>query len=284
MADTLEKIVALVDGSEYSHSVCDHAAWVASKIGGHVVVAHILGRREAKADRSGNIGLGARTKLMEDLAALDEERAKLNQVRGRAILEDAEARIAAAGVSVSTVLRQGDLLAELATLAADAELVVIGKRGEAADFAKLHLGSNVERVVRSCEKPILVTSRAFKPVESFALAFDGGASSLKAADHVANAKLFQGLPGQVVTVGTQTAEAKQKLDGAGALLSGAGLGVTASFVDGQPETAIAGLVGDDGADMLVMGAYGHSRVRSLIIGSTTTEMVRSAHVPLLLFR
>jgi nucleotide-binding universal stress UspA family protein len=36
--------------------------------------------------------------------------------------------------------------------------------------------------------------------------------------------------------------------------------------------------------MLVMGAYGHSRVRSLIIGSTTTEMVRSARVPLLLFR
>jgi nucleotide-binding universal stress UspA family protein len=37
-------------------------------------------------------------------------------------------------------------------------------------------------------------------------------------------------------------------------------------------------------DMLVMGAYGHSRMRSLVIGSTTTEMVRSCRLPVLLFR
>jgi len=33
-----------------------------------------------------------------------------------------------------------------------------------------------------------------------------------------------------------------------------------------------------------MGAYGHSRIRSLIIGSTTTEMIRSCKVPVALFR
>jgi len=33
-----------------------------------------------------------------------------------------------------------------------------------------------------------------------------------------------------------------------------------------------------------MGAYGHSRVRSLIIGSTTTEMIRSCRVPILIMR
>jgi nucleotide-binding universal stress UspA family protein len=36
--------------------------------------------------------------------------------------------------------------------------------------------------------------------------------------------------------------------------------------------------------MVVMGAYGHSRIRSLIIGSTTTEMVRSCKVPVVLVR
>ena len=39
-----------------------------------------------------------------------------------------------------------------------------------------------------------------------------------------------------------------------------------------------------GIDLLVMGAYGHSRVRSLIIGSTTTEMIRACKIPVLLFR
>ena len=41
---------------------------------------------------------------------------------------------------------------------------------------------------------------------------------------------------------------------------------------------------DSGADLIVMGAYGHSRIRNLIIGSTTTAMVQSCHVPVLLFR
>ncbi|MCF6444474.1 universal stress protein [Nereida sp. MMG025] len=280
----LEKIVALVDGSVYSESVCDHAAWVAEKIGGHVVVAHVIGRREAKADLSGNIGLGARSKLMEELSALDEERAKLNHKRGRAILEDAEARIAEKGVSVSTVLRQGDLVQELGKLAEDAELVIVGKRGEAADFATMHLGSNLERVVRSCTKPILVTSRAYQPIEDFLIAFDGGKSSLRAVDHVARAKLFKGLEAKVVTAGTDTAEVRQKLDGAAAMLKGAGLTVTTEIAEGQAENAIADRIGDGAADMLVMGAYGHSRIRSLIIGSTTTQMIRSCQVPLLLFR
>jgi nucleotide-binding universal stress UspA family protein len=38
------------------------------------------------------------------------------------------------------------------------------------------------------------------------------------------------------------------------------------------------------ADLLVMGAYGHSRIRNLIIGSTTTAMVRSCLIPVLMMR
>jgi nucleotide-binding universal stress UspA family protein len=41
---------------------------------------------------------------------------------------------------------------------------------------------------------------------------------------------------------------------------------------------------DIAADMIVMGAYGHSRIRAMIIGSTTTEMIRSCLIPILLFR
>jgi len=39
-----------------------------------------------------------------------------------------------------------------------------------------------------------------------------------------------------------------------------------------------------GVDLLVMGAFGHSRIRSLIIGSTTTEMIRSCKIPVMLAR
>ncbi|MEO6054349.1 MAG: universal stress protein, partial [Chthoniobacterales bacterium] len=36
--------------------------------------------------------------------------------------------------------------------------------------------------------------------------------------------------------------------------------------------------------LLVMGAYGHSRIRQLMVGSTTTAMVRTCQVPVLMFR
>ncbi|WP_346433142.1 universal stress protein [Breoghania sp.] len=40
----------------------------------------------------------------------------------------------------------------------------------------------------------------------------------------------------------------------------------------------------EGFHLLVMDAYGHSRIRSFVIGSTTSEMMRSCKVPILLFR
>ena len=58
----------------------------------------------------------------------------------------------------------------------------------------------------------------------------------------------------------------------------------ASIMQGQPEAVIAQAVESDGIDLLVMGAHGHSRVRGLIIGSTTTGMVRSCKIPIALCR
>ena len=88
-----KKIIALVDGSAYSRSVCDHAAWIAGCGDYAVELMHVLGRRESGAgsDLSGAISLGARSALLEELSSLDEQRAKLALTRGRAILEDAKA-------------------------------------------------------------------------------------------------------------------------------------------------------------------------------------------------
>lgn len=167
MTNQPQKIVALVDGSTYSASVCDHAAWIASRTGAPVELIHVLGRREASDthDHSGAIALGARTALMEQLAELDAQRAKLISHRGRAILDDAQALLEKAGVSeVTTRLRHGDIVEAVADVEADARVILIGKRGEAADFAKGHLGSNLERIIRASRKPVFVASRAFKPI------------------------------------------------------------------------------------------------------------------------
>ena len=280
------KLVALVDGSIYSESVCDHAAWVAKGKGFSVEIVHVLGRRDESGEPqnlSGNIGLGARSALLEELAELDAQTARLGRVRGQAILEDAKARVEAAGVEVTTKLRIGDFVETLREVETDADLVIVGKRGEAADLAKLHLGSNVERAVRSSTKPVLVTSRAFRPINKLLVAFDGGTSSLKAVDHIARSELFAGLDIHILTVGQATTESKRAIEGAAALLKGAGFSATTEIVAGQPDTIISQRAESNSFDLLIMGAYGHSRIRSLLIGSTTTQMIRSCKVPVLLF-
>jgi nucleotide-binding universal stress UspA family protein len=284
----MTKLLALVDGSIYSQSICDYAAWIAHRTLASVELLHVLGRRDvssAPADFSGNLDVDARDTLLAELASLDEQKAKLSQKRGRAILIEAKARILAAGIAnVSTRLRHGDLIETVNELEADSDLVVLGKRGEAADFAKLHLGSNLERIVRASQKPVIVACRSFHPVKRFLIAFDGGPSSLKAVDHIAHGTLFPGLECHLLTVGSETAEAQDALGYAGRRLRDAGYAVEANLIQGQPDTAIGAYVEAQSIDLLVMGAYGHSRLRNLIIGSTTTEMIRSCKIPVMLFR
>jgi nucleotide-binding universal stress UspA family protein len=281
------KIIALVDGSTYSHSVCDHAAWVSGRTGAPVELLHVLGRREAveKADLSGSIKLGARSALLEELAALDEQRAKLIAHRGRAILDDAREVLVKDGVEeITTRLRHGDLIETVAEQEADASMILVGKRGEAADFAKLHLGSNVERIVRASHKPVMVASRAFKPIERLLIAYDGSPSAMRAVDHIARNSLYTGLTMTLVTVGAETPATRKALEDAAAMLKAAGIAAEIRFTSGQPDAALGQMVEADGFNMLVMGAYGHSRIRSLIIGSTTTAMVRSCRVPVVMVR
>ncbi|SFQ64969.1 Nucleotide-binding universal stress protein, UspA family [Roseivivax halotolerans] len=280
------KIIALVDGSAYSKSVCDHAAWIAGRGAYAVELMHVLGRRESGAgsDRSGAISLGARSSLLEELSALDEQRAKLSIVRGRAILEDAKALVDAADVKTSEHLRHGDLMEAISEKEGDAEMLLIGKRGEAADFAKGHLGSNLERVVRAVSKPLFIASRAFRPIGKVLIAYDGSASAMRAVDYVARSPLYTGLKIKIVTIGSATDAAKKRLEDAKAMLSAAGLDAEIGILPGQPEDALGKLIEEADFDHLVMGASGHSRLRSLFVGSTSMEMIRTCKVPILLVR
>jgi len=284
----MAKLIAFIDGSIYSESVCDHAAWIARRTSAEVEVMHVLGRRmvsTAPGNLSGSIGLGARSSLLEQLAESDAQAARLAQERGRAILADAKARIEAEGVAeVGTRLRNADIVDTIQEYEAGADLIVIGKRGLAADFARLHLGSNLERVVRSSHKPVLVASRAFRPIKRVLIAYDGGRSVTKAVDFIAGLQGFDGLDFRLLSVGQENPETRRKLEAACETLRAAGYIADARVEPGEPEKVIAEMSEADETDMLIMGAYGHSRIRNFIIGSTTTEMLRSCKIPVMLFR
>jgi nucleotide-binding universal stress UspA family protein len=280
------KVLACVDGSIYAHSVADHAGWAAARLGAAVEMLQVLGRREAtSADRSGAIGVGARRKLLEELAALDAERAKLQHKEAWLGLDEAKARAEAAGAAeVSTALRHGDLIETMDEREEDADLVVVGKRGEAADFATLHLGSNLERMVRATRRPMLIASRAFRPIAKVMIAYDGGPSGMKAVDAVSRSPLYAGLAVTLLTAGAETLASRSAIDKAAAQISAGGLAVSTDIVAGKPETVIAEAVEKGGVDLLVMGAFGHSRLRTLMIGSTTSELIRACRVPIAVYR
>lgn len=281
-----KKLIALVDGSTYSRSVCDHAAWIAKHANLSVEVMHVLGRREGGggSDLSGSISLGARSALLDQLAQLDEQRAKLAVQRGRAILEDAKAILEEDGVKASEQLRHGDLVEALSEKEGEAEMIVVGKRGEAADFARGHLGSNLERVMRASRKPLFVASRAFQQIEKVLVAYDGSASAMRAVDYIARSPLYAGRQMKVVTAGTESPAVAKGLADAKAMLAAAGLEVGTEILSGPPEEALGRLVDEAGFHHLVMGASGHSRLRNLFVGSTSLEMIRTCKVPVLLVR
>jgi len=284
----MPKLVSLIDGSMYSHSVCDISAFFADRLGASITVVHVLGRREVSENAtnlSGSIGLGARSALLEELADIDAQKARLATKRGRAILEDAREYIKAAGINdVDIKLRNAEIVETIEDFERDVDLIVIGKRGIGADFDEMHLGSNLERVARSSHKPVLVASRAFQPIKRILIAFDGGNSAWKAVEYAAQLTCFNDLPCHLITVKNGTVSNTHSLERATNAMREAGYNVTSEVLEGDPELAIAEKVEAGEFDLLLMGAYGHSRIRNLIIGSTTTEMIRYCKIPVLLFR
>lgn len=284
----MTKILACVDGSRYSASVLDHAAWAARRVGASVEVVHVLDRPHASGrspDYSGAFDIDMRENLLEELTALDEQQGKLDQQRGWLILDAARARLSAAGVSDVQVHQMHGAVVEIITqMEADADLVVIGKRGASADRARPHLGSNLERVVRASRHPVLVASEEFRPIERVLVAYDGGPSSQRAIERFARSQQVRDLTCHILMVGSRDTEADRHLATAVTTLTSAGYSVSASIVPGHVEQVIPAEIASRHIDLLVMGAYGHSRIRELIIGSTTTAMLGVSPVPVLLFR
>ncbi|PXA03445.1 universal stress protein UspA [Coraliomargarita sinensis] len=281
-------ILACTDGSIYAPSVYQHAAWASERLEAAVHVLHMLNPHHedpVKSDLSGSIGFNARKHLLEEIVELEAAQAKLAAKRGQAILDDAKTQLEAAGVGeVLADQKHGKLSDSIANYEKDAELVVIGKRGNNADFEKGHLGTNLERVIRSCQHPVLVAAREFKPMRNFIIAFDGGKSAMKAVEYAAKSPLLKGMHAYLLYVGSGNAKVEAALAEAADKLRDAGYEVTIEQRTGEPEEVIESVVAQDHIDLLVMGAYGHSPIRQFIVGSTTTAMIRSVKLPVLLFR
>lgn len=280
----MKTLLACIDASSYATSVTDHAAWAAQRLGASVEILHVIQRNDAVAarhDHSGAMGLGARSALLEELVKIDEAAGRVAREQGRHLILDTEERIRAAGIEeITTTHRHGGIVETVIEREADADIVVIGKRGAAHEFAREHIGSKVERVIRESIRPVLVASRSFSAPKRVLFAFDGGASSRKAVEFAAASPLFADLELHVVMAGKRSSNNESAMAWAKELLPQA----TSAFLDDRADEAIPAYVAKEKINMIVMGAYGHSPLRRFIVGSTTTSIMLSCQVPLILFR
>lgn len=228
-------ILACVDGSAHGDRVRALAGWAAHRTGTPIALLHVVTPHTdhaARGDSAGVLGVDTSRHLLEQFTELDEARGKLEQRKGKLILEHAEVQLGALGVGpVETLHRRGTLVDTVTELEARADLIVIGKYGEHAGAAA-HLGGNLERVARAMHKPLLVASRDVLPIQRFLLAYDGSPSAAKAVAFAASSPLLQGLDCYLVQVGEHHGDGPT-LQQAAATLTGASFTVHTTLERGK---------------------------------------------------
>lgn len=284
-----EQTVACIDGSNVSQSVCNYAAWAALRLANSMVLLNVLDdvRTPTDVDFSGNIGVDTRQSLLLELAEIEEKRAKLARRQGLIFLDAAERQVKQNFQrlsSLTTKQRHGDLVDTLLEMEADTRLFVIGKQGRHGEGIGQHIGHQVERVIRAATRPVWVISENFTPPQKIMLATDGSPTAQKATEMLAGSPLFKGLPIEVVMVGVENTDNKADLEWARSRLHEAGFEVSATLLQGDVENELLEYAEENQIDCIVMGAYGHSRIREFFVGSHTNRLLMRCKLPLLLLR
>jgi nucleotide-binding universal stress UspA family protein len=287
-ASLMKRLLLCVDGSAYSEVCGRYAAWFAARAGGAIDGVYVsdVWRYETSflTDIGGSLGIAPYQDMLDKLRAIEEQKSQVVEAALRALL--AEVKFAG---PLTFHHRTGAVVECLAAFEKGpdgASLVMLGKRGENSNLATEHLGSTMERVVRASTQPCLVTPRRYAPIQRVLVAYDGSPSATKALNWLAQAQAFRDLEAHLVCVsgGGDDAVSAQRLKEGESLLRGGGCKPVCQLLSGVSGDAIAEYVNQRKIDWLLMGAYGHGTIRRLLIGSTTTDLLRRCHVPVMLFR
>lgn len=283
-----QKILACVDGSPVSETVVDYAAWAARTLGAPLELLHVLDRqaaRSARQDHSGAIGPDAQDKLLDKLAKEDEALARTARETGRQFLNRLRERIVATGTcTVDTRLRHGDIEETLSEQQEGSRLLVLGRADSPTGTAQNGLGKHLEWVIRSVSRPVLIATETYRQPTRVLFAFDGSMVTRKGVEMLAGSPLLKGLPLVLLMADAPGSTDTRQLASAVQTLKNTGIDASSSLVQGALHEAIASALSTRDFDLLVMGAYSHSPLRSLFMGSKTTDLLKTSRVPTLLLR
>lgn len=284
----MTKLLLCVDASPYAEIICAAAARAseclnASSIDLLHVVPHHSDYQVKCDDHTGTIGFDSRNGLMEELAGVDEARGKLDQKKGRLILEHCEKLLKKFGVEKINLLHlRGDLSETIKEIQNDYIMIFIGKRGEHDNINSEFLGSNLEKTARLIHKPLFVVSRFTRPIKSFLITYDGKENAKKAVDFAASSPFLQDHECHLLTM-----DPSEQIDINSAIKRLTEAGFEVKFTNNKSDKlvdAISSYIEENNIDLILTGAYSHSYVRTMFLGSTTASLIKICKIPMLLFR
>lgn len=278
----IEKILIPTDGSEYGKVALEYGIYVAKRlnsqiIGLHVIDAHLL-QGPVFTEITGSVGLPAYQELFSAIQNRLDEKADyiLNTLNTRCLEAGLKPEIKKSlGIIDETIIEKGK----------EADLIILARRGEHLQaIAGGILGTTAESVVRKSGKPVLVTPEKFVEIESIGLAYDGSTpadNALKLAAEISHAAAWpltiimitsDHATGSKLTIRIEDALEHYKID------------YEMIILNGKEDHEIIKFIHDGSIELMVMGAYGHNRLREFILGSTTSYVIRKSPVPVLLVR
>lgn len=284
----IRRIVILLSGTASDEGACTAAVTLAKRLGAVVEGLYI------KIDPSElmfRLGEGVAATAIDDILKSAEKEADAAAIRGRAVLENAARNFGLsllpdepAGAGAGAIMRsvQGPAMDVLTEELGLADLVVFGEPG---DQAPIDLLPKIEHTLMHLRRPILIargrvgSSFGDKILVPFNGTVEACSALSGAAEIVTKASAIE-----VLTLreseeddGASTRAVRYiALYGARAIVqqqapSGRGIGED-----------IATRASVIGADLVVMGGYGRSRLRELVLGGATRHMLNHSPVPVLL--
>jgi len=202
----------------------------------------------------------------------------------RAALDELEGKCNSAGIPCTRTIKEGVVSKEIFESAKRCDMIAMGMSGEHAFWRDAFLGSNLESVVRQTHKPVLVTPEKYKKITKILIAFDASSYSTKALTAGAEIAKQMKLPLTVVTVSDDEKAGEDILSQADENLKDSKITYDKVLKDGETVSAILDSCNEGSYDLLVMGAYGHSKIRELILGNTTVQIMRKVNCAVLLCR
>jgi len=275
----IKRILVPTDGSEYASRGLRYAVALAKRYGAALCGLHVVDIRLLEGpflrDISASLGTAPYVNYQGNISLILEE-------RGTAALEAFETACKEAGVACETTQLTGIVTRCIVEKSELTDLIVMGRGGEHSEWLDGLVGSTTAGVVRRAKQPVLVTGVDTPGTKRFVVAYDGSVHAKKALQAAAGIGVDWQMPCHVLVVGDS--KMNYLLDEARSYLAAHNVEVSYNLRPGDPSEGIVAYAKECEADLLVMGAYGHTKVRELVVGSTTAYALNHASCPLLLSR